>query len=114
MSLEEGKTETPEEGRWERRSADNRTDGIPADPEDPIEDLAPGIVLLCEEMDPAVKSRYGDLPVIAEFSNRAGAVQISEKDSQDKAQGIGTERDEDIREERMCVSAGLAEETRDR
>lgn len=108
MSLKEGKTETQEEGRWERRSADNRTDGIPADPEDPVEDLAPGIVLLCEEMDPAVKSRYGDLPVFTESSNCAGTPQISEKDSQDKAQGIGTERDEDVREERMRVSAGLA------
>ena len=101
VPLKEGKTETQEEGRWERRSAGNRTDGITAHPEDPVHDLAPGIVLLCEKMDPAVKGRYGDLPVFAESSNRAGPVQITEKDSQDKAQGIGAEGDEDIREERM-------------
>ena len=32
------------------------------DPEDPVKDAAPGIVLRAEKMDPAVKSGDSDLP----------------------------------------------------
>ena len=85
-----------------------------ADPEDPVKDPAPGIILFCEEMYPTIKSRYGDLPVITESSDRAGTIEITGKDSQNEAQGIGTERDQNVRKEGMGMTARFAEEARNR
>ena len=112
-SLEEGKAEALKVGRGEGRSTGDGADGIVAEPEDPVEDLAPGIELIDEEMDPGIKCGDSDLPMIAESINCTGAGQISEQYSQDKTQGIGSERDQDIWKEGMCVPTRSAKEARD-
>lgn len=78
-------------------------------PEDPIEDPAPCVVMVDEEMNPTVESRDGDFPVHAEFGHRAGAVFVSAKDCQNESKGVGAKRDQDIRKERMGSPAGLTE-----
>ena len=61
-------------------------------------------------MDPTVKSGDGDLPAVAESSNRGGTVEICKQNRKDKPQGIGTKRNERIREKRMSGAAGIAPE----
>lgn len=76
-------------------------------PEDPVEDSAPGIVLIDEEMDPFIKGGDGDIPVLTEIGNGACAVQICLKNSQNKAQGIGTVGNQSIRQKGMGMPAGI-------
>lgn len=68
------------------------------DPEDPVKDAAPGIVLRAKKMDPAVKSGDSDLPVITKICHSIRTVKICEQDGKYKSQGIGPEGDERIRE----------------
>lgn len=81
-----------------------------ADPEDPVQDPAPGIVVFQEEMDPSIERGDGDFPVGTEIRHRAGTFQVSMQDGQDKTEGIGTERDQDVREHGMGMPTGSAEE----
>lgn len=64
------------------------------DPEDPVKDAAPGIVLRAEKMDPAVKSGDSDLPVTTKIRHSIRTVKICEQDGKYKPQGIGPEGDE--------------------
>lgn len=82
---------------------------FPADPTYALQDLAPCVVLVDKEMYPVVKRRDGDMPLFAEVGNCTGAIQIREKDGNDKSEGIGAVRNQDIRKERMGVPAGPAD-----
>ena len=83
------------------------------DPEDPVKDAAPGIVLRAKKMDPAVKSGNSDLPVITKICHSIRTVKICEQDGKYKSQGIGSEGDERIREKGMRAAAGAAPEPGD-
>lgn len=83
------------------------------DPEDPVKDAAPGIVLRAKKMDPAVKSGNSDLPVITKIRHSIRTVKICEQDGKYKSQGIGSEGDERIREKGMRAAAGAAPEPGD-
>ncbi len=65
-------------------------------------------------MNPSVQGRDGNAPVLAEIRDSSGASQVSVKDGQDKAQGIGTKWNEDIWKDSMCVSAGSTFDLRNR
>lgn len=70
--------------------------------------------MIPEQMDPAIKGGDGDLPLITEFCYSAETFQVSMQDDQDKAKGVGTKRNQDIRKHSMGMSTGSAEEPGDR
>ena len=73
---------------------------------DPEQDAAPGGVLVGEDVDPVIKGGDGDLPLLTQTADRAGSFQICFQDGEDKAKGIGSIGDEDIRDDGMRVSTG--------
>ena len=100
--------ETGIELGWERRDGRNPIDCLLGNPEDPVKDPAPGVMVINETMDPVVKSGDGYVPVLAEVSDCTGTIQISAKNGQDEPWSKGTVQDQVVREKAVSVTAGLA------
>lgn len=100
--------ETGIELGWERRDGRNPIDCLFGNPENPVKDPAPGVMVINETMDPVVKSGDGYVPVLAEVSDCTGTIQISAKNGQDEPWSKGTVQDQVVREKAVSVTAGLA------
>ena len=103
--LEEGKTEPQEEGRRESAAGGNGIQGGGRCPGYAVKDAAPGIVVAGKEVDPGIEGRYGDLPMVTVIRDRPGTEQVPAKDGKDEPEGIGTKRDQEVREEGMRMAA---------
>ena len=97
--LEEREAEPGEKTGRERCGLNDLVQSFGSHPEDTEEDAAPGGELPGKQVDPLVEGGNSDLPPGAEGTDCTGPIQICFQDSQDKAQGIGTIRDEDIRKD---------------
>ena len=64
--------------------------------------------MINESMDPVVECGNGYIPVLAEVRDRAGAVQICTKNSQNESWRKGTVENQAVWEEPVSVTAGFA------
>lgn len=64
--------------------------------------------MINESMDPVVECRNGYIPVLAEVRDRAGAVQICAKNSQNESWRKGTVENQAVWDEPVSVIAGFA------
>ena len=99
---------TGKELGWECRNGRDPVDCLFGNPEDPVKDPAPGVMVINETMDPVVKSGDGYVPVLAEVSDCTGTIQISAKNGQDEPWSKGTVQDQVVWEETVGVTAGFA------
>ena len=105
--------ETGIELGWERRDGRDPVDCLLGNPEDPVKDPAPGVMVINETMDPVVKCRDCYVPVLAKVSDCAGTIQISAKNSQNEPWSKGTVQDQVVWEETVSMTAELTPVTWD-
>lgn len=108
-ALQEGKTELPEKGGWKSRRICHFKQCLHRHPVDTVQDLAPGIKVLLKEMDPVIQGGDRNIPVHAEIRHRNCPVQILLQDCKNKAERVGTERDQDVRKNCVGMAAGSAQ-----